>query len=243
MPVLVTCSECGDGVRKSPSQIREHSFCDPNCYHAWAGKRQRKPVLTACSWCGKSLIVSPSEVHTRYGNFCSRGCVNRYRALHRRGEKGKSPSEQTRMKIASSLKGKITYVRTPTTKEKMRQRARELNYVERLRKGQCKPNRIESALLKLLDEHAPGEWRYTGDGSFVIGHFMPDYVNCNGRKLIIELFGDYWHAKEDIEIKEKAYKEFGYGLLVIWEHELKDEPAVVAKVKEFMERSCCENES
>lgn len=236
MPVLVTCNECGDGVRKSPSKIGEHNFCSANCYHSWAGRRQRKPVLVACRSCGKNLVVSPSEIHRRYGNFCSRGCLNQYRSAYRLGKPGKSPSEQTRKKIAASMKGQVTYARTPITKERMRQRARELNYVERLYKGHRKPNKIESALLELLNERFPHEWRYTGDGSFIIEHFKPDYVNCNGRKLIIELFGDYWHVQEDIKIKEKAYREFGYGLLVIWEHELKDEQAVIAKVKQFVKK-------
>lgn len=42
----------------------------------------------------------------------------------------------------------------------------------------------------------PNEYRFVGDGSFWIGGKNPDFINVNGQKKIIEMFGDYWHSRE-----------------------------------------------
>lgn len=104
-----------------------------------------------------------------------------------------------------------------------------------------KPNQQEEHLDAILQEYFPGTYEYTGDGKLVIGGMIPDFVNVNGRKDVIELFGDYWHTikdrwKDNELGKIMAYNSLGYRCLVIWEHELKDEQAVVAKVKQFIRR-------
>lgn len=237
MAVLVTCEYCGKLCEKYPSAIKEHSFCSSDCFHKWLAGQQDKKVKVTCGSCLKPFSVSPSMVHSKYGNFCSRKCLNQYRSQEMRGKPGKSPSVIVRRKIAASLSGRVTYIRTSETKEKVRLRAKELNYVNRLRKGRTiRPNKQERRLLNILNGYWPLEWKYTGDGSFTLGHFIPDFVNCNSRKLIIELFGDYWHTEEDEVIKRDAYQDYGYRLLVIWEHELKSEQAVVAKIEQFMKR-------
>jgi len=76
---------------------------------------------------------------------------------------------------------------------------------ERLRKGMCiKPNKVESFLGAVLDEMYPGEWKYTGDFSFMINGKSPDFVNCNGQKKIIELFGDYWHKGDNADDRQQS---------------------------------------
>lgn len=74
----------------------------------------------------------------------------------------------------------------------------------------------------------------------VIGHCVPDFANCDGKKEVIELFGDYWHTKKEkmywhyTELgRIMAYNSFGYNCLIIWEHELNDSEAVVSKIKQF----------
>lgn len=107
---------------------------------------------------------------------------------------------------------------------------------------QRKPNKPELKMTELLDKHFKEQWGYVGDGSLIIGGYTPDFANCNGKKALIELFGDYWHGKRardwaETELgKIMAYNSLGYHCLVIWEHELKDEQNVVAKIKQFMRR-------
>lgn len=104
--------------------------------------------------------------------------------------------------------------------------------VSRIIKGlKLKQNQLESKLNLLLNNILPGEYKYVGDGEIIIGGFNPDFINCNGKKKIIELYGDYWHKTmkylERDPRRIKAYKKYGYKTLIIWEKELKD----IEKVK------------
>ena len=67
---------------------------------------------------------------------------------------------------------------------------------------------------------------------------VPDFVNVNGQKKLIELFGDYWHSAKMVSQKRIQteserigyFKQFGWSALVIWEHELEDLTAVREKI-------------
>jgi len=96
-----------------------------------------------------------------------------------------------------------------------------------------KPNRKEKKLLNLLERQFPGQYAYTGDGKVTINHLVPDFINCNGRKEVIELYGDYWHRGEDPAIRIEQYSMLGFACLVIWEHELKDEAVILEKIASF----------
>jgi len=103
------------------------------------------------------------------------------------------------------------------------------------------PNKPEKMLMEILDSNFTGGWKFVGDGQFFLGGLCPDFININGKKKIIEMFGTYWHkTRENIKYhqtedgRREIFKEYGYDLLVIWEDELKDKDAVLEKVREFM---------
>lgn len=50
-----------------------------------------------------------------------------------------------------------------------------------------KINKIESKLKDVLDSLFPNEYKYTGDASIIIEGKIPDFININGQKKIIEL--------------------------------------------------------
>jgi len=111
-------------------------------------------------------------------------------------------------------------------------------------KGQNRrPTVPEKKLAEILNKHFPNEWKYTGDGSFSIESYWPDFTNCNGRKEVIEVFGDYWHSPVRIGSDWRrselgrimAFNSFGYRCLIIWQHELKEltEKAIVEKIYRF----------
>ena len=108
-----------------------------------------------------------------------------------------------------------------------------------------KPTKLEQQLQFILDKHFP-QFKYNGDFSLGItlaGH-IPDFVNVNGRKEVIEVFGDYWHSPEIIgndwkrgELgKVMLYNSVGYCCLVIWEHDLKtkSESEIIDTVGNFI---------
>lgn len=104
-----------------------------------------------------------------------------------------------------------------------------------------KPNKPEKFLDEILQQLFPNEWKYVGDGQVIIGGKCPDFININGQKKIIELFGDYWHGEErtgipnEQHVKEKMdlFMQYGYHTLIIWEHELKNICEVVHKIERF----------
>ena len=105
-----------------------------------------------------------------------------------------------------------------------------------------KPTKPELIVKEILDTLYPGEWKYTGDWQIVIAGLNPDFIHANGRHLAIECFGDYWHdearnqPKGQEDTRTAIFKEAGYELLVIWEHELEDDmEAVIEKVVGFCE--------
>jgi hypothetical protein len=99
-----------------------------------------------------------------------------------------------------------------------------------------KPNKSELMLLDLLDRLYPNEWKYVGDFSFMVNGKNPDFVNINGKKLLIELFGDYWHQGDDPEDRKDVFREFGYETLVIWESDLKQRPILTERrIQMFVE--------
>jgi hypothetical protein len=148
---------------------------------------------------------------------------------------GRILSENHKRKIGTALIGHNT---SGETRKKISDAHSKLwqdsEYALRMGKTQNKrPNKPETILLNLLEELYPDEWKYTGDFSFMINGKNPDFVNCNGQKQIIELFGDYWHKGEDPKERAAIFKPFGYKTLVVWEKELSDIKKLTHKLKRF----------
>ena len=105
-----------------------------------------------------------------------------------------------------------------------------------------KPNKKEKALDLFIQAHFPNEWKYVGNGEVNLGERYPDWININGKKQVIELFGAYWHdpfinPKIGFRKTEVAtyyhYNQYGFRCLVIWQKELKKPRKLLKKIKEF----------
>lgn len=101
------------------------------------------------------------------------------------------------------------------------------------------PNKPETSVLDILNSVYPGDWKFVGDGQVIIGGLNPDIININGKKLIIEIFGDYWHKQivkpYRVNIERIAvYAKYGYRTLVIWEHEIKDTLTLTERIRAFI---------
>ena len=87
---------------------------------------------------------------------------------------------------------------------------------------QRRPTGPEKELEKLLNSICPNEYRYSGNGIVKIGTLYPDFINTNGKKKVVEVFGDWWHRNANPEDKINQYKSYGFDCLVLWEHELRN---------------------
>jgi len=86
------------------------------------------------------------------------------------------------------------------------------------------PNPHEIYIWGILDTYFPGDWKYTGDRSFLVGRKNPDFTNINGKKAVIEYLGSYYHDPEyfpncatEEELVE-FYKEWGFTCVVLHEY-------------------------
>ena len=134
--------------------------------------------------------------------------------------KGKQYGEEVklRMKKASLLKWENPdYIRTQI-----------------IARNRSKINKSEVIIKTLLDEIQPNEWKWVGNGEVIIEKRSPDFININGKKQIIEFFGNYWHKKTDEKDRINLYKRYGYKTLVIWESELRQKENVIKKMEDFI---------
>ena len=95
-----------------------------------------------------------------------------------------------------------------------------------------RPNGPELQLHSVLDRYFPDEWKYTGDGTFWVEGRNPDFININGKKCVIEIFGYHWHDPEYFPNRPTEeeliahYREFGYDCIVFWEYDVYNEEVV-----------------
>jgi hypothetical protein len=145
-----------------------------------------------------------------------------------------------------AIKQKARKMRLPLScdiKEQQRQRFKELNKDPTFRrkrlKALCqKPTRPERQLMKIIEAHNL-PYKYVGDGSFIIEGFNPDFINTNGKKHIIEVFGRVWHdtlvchwCRTELG-RIMTYNSYGYKTLVIWDDEMNNEDAIAKSIINF----------
>ena len=106
-----------------------------------------------------------------------------------------------------------------------------------LKANNRKPNKPEKSLRAILNKLLSREYKFVGDGKVIIDGFCPDFININGQKKIIELYGDYWHKKPELIKRDKrrikTYRKYGYKTLIIWQKELKNKKILKNRILKF----------
>jgi len=91
-----------------------------------------------------------------------------------------------------------------------------------------KPTKPEQTIIDMTNKYFP-QFKYNGGGNLgvTLAGMIPDFVNINGKKQVIEVFGDYYHTvlatnwKKTELGRKMAYNSIGYDCLVFWEGEIK----------------------
>jgi hypothetical protein len=108
-----------------------------------------------------------------------------------------------------------------------------------------RPNKLELKVLRVSQRHNL-PLKYVGDGQVIIGGKCPDFIDNNGQKKIVEVFGEYWHRRKDIAWHQtehgtrKVYAQYGFECLILWENELKNisDDCLLVKLQEFLKDAC-----
>lgn len=194
----------------------------------------RRRLFVNCDNCNKQVEVIPYvKTHRKY-HFCNKECYMKWN--HRIGynirplnwsEKGKQILQKVWSK--NGQRSKISFL-NKTKQEKE-------NWIRIMRINQTlRPNKPET-LLKNIIEKNKLDYKYTGDGKFWIENFNPDFINCNGKKVILEVFGDYWHNLDKIKIRDEkkleVLKKYGWDRIILWEREIYSlsEQEIVNRIK------------
>lgn len=211
------------------------------------GKKGFDPYIwIACIICGKERWVCLRGSKPR--NLNCHSCANRLNQL------GKIPLLETRQKMSKSRfreknpnwqGGKVkrfclhcgnVFEAYPSEfkigKGKFCSQSCSIIYARKQGCYNSKPTKPESLLIELLREgNLP--FRYVGNGEIWLGNRNPDFINVNGKKQVIEIFGTYWHPLFDGAQRIEHYKQYGFSSLIIWQDELKNLDKVTKKIAKF----------
>ena len=232
--IIVICDEC---LKQRIIQRNQYHTLCRSCSHKgekninfgktgnefsnWIEKQ-----VCVCKQCGIFFPLLPSRIREGKGTFCSNKCQGLWESKNMRGNK--HPKWQGgKIKCICPKCGTIFFRKRNEVKQ-----AKD-NYCSPLcaRKGRqipthhTKPELIFQEICK--KNSLP--FKYTGDGSFWIHNINPDFVECNGKKIAVEIFGDYWHSpllRQNISYsqtykgRKKALKKYGWELIMFWETDL-----------------------
>ena len=234
--ILAACDECGKirELRKDHYSDFCRSCVQKGEKNHFYGKHPSKEAKQKLSDARKG------EKNPRFGKHHSEETKQKISEANK-GEKhprfGKHHSKETKQKQSKAKRGKKA---SQTTKAKLREARKH----RKIPTHHTKPELIFEEICK--KHNLP--FKYTGDGSFWIGKnpsVNPDFVECNGKKTAVEIFGDYWHSpllnyglKENrtLSYRKKILKKYGWKLIVFWESDLKREDAEQFILNEMQKR-------
>lgn len=173
-------------------------------------------------------------------------------SLQKQGKKnpnyGKTPSKESTKKMIETKRRRGTLYHSEETKRKMSRIRKEKglskgrknpmknpkNVRKWIKSNNIKPNKKEIELFEILTTFLPNEYGINVKGNILIlDGKIPDFVHINGKKKIIEHFGDYWHRNDDPNLRKNLFKSYGYETLIIWESELKNKTKLKNRIEVF----------
>jgi hypothetical protein len=131
---------------------------------------------------------------------------------------------------------------------------RDAHLLKMMKNSKLKYNLSEQLLEVAINYIVPNQYKYNGGGElgFKIFSHIPDFMNVNGQKKIINLNGCAFHCcpvcglhhpfkVSDEKVREQdrknleSAKKLGYEVLIVWEHELNNLDNVAQKIGLFNE--------
>lgn len=249
------CKQCGREFERYIYAGKGGKYCSVDCYNQW---RSTKKIKKICEQCGRQFEAEERETIRGNGRFCSTDCHYKWQSEFIRGEN--HPLWKRRRHICeicgreilvtpSQIKkgwgrfcSRNCYFKWRSGDEKSRE------FMRQIRKAITKPTKPEKAFKEICkNNNLP--FRYVGDGQFWIGRkkerqLNPDFIEVNGKKICVEVMGDYWHSpllnrnmKEygTRDYRKQHYKRFKWQPIFLWESDLKRKDAE-AFVKSVMKR-------
>lgn len=238
----------------------KQQFCSSTCRNDWQKKENHPRFDTSvkprrCKQCGEMFRPLPSKLKEGKGKFCSQRCgwIFRRRKItlnckvcgkeFKRKPANVKCNRNKRYFCSRKCSDKYhtgannPFYRKHFSEESLR---RILTAIKR------KPSGPEKRLIQIIEErNLP--YKYVGDGALVISNLVPDFVETNGQKKLIEVFGRGFHDPDfpyrflrrpipyhqTSEGRTKILRSAGYALLILWDDELEQKEEVIEKIEQF----------
>jgi hypothetical protein len=148
-----------------------------------------------CDHCGKPMQLSPWQANRRLGQnkFCSKACCYAGREVTQTFQQGHPnllPAEVRRAnghKISKALTGKKLSA-DHCKKIGDSKRGRKLTRTHIRKSLRRRPmSSLEIKFNDIIVKHAL-PYKFVGNGDFFIERKNPDFVNCNGEKIAVEVY-------------------------------------------------------
>ena len=92
-----------------------------------------------------------------------------------------------------------------------------------------RPTSLEQEAINFFSKHNL-PYKYTGDGSFIIGGKNPDFVNTNGEKKLIEIGNVFHHKGDYVKRRKEHFAKYGWQTYIFIGDEL-DEEKILNELK------------
>jgi len=219
--VYINTCECCSAKTVSDWTKSHRLYCGKDCQFKTTALRvmetvaKRKKIdvriLVNCVWCGSGFKVFPYRLKETSELCCSPQCSGK----HKQQKWLDKPQDE---KKTFSEKMSLVFKRVSEKGRKCIQRSQ--------------PNSIE----RITGFISYCGLTYTGNRSYRVKFLdgtlkYPDFVlnDPQQSRKVVEVAGNYWHTKEEMDKVVLKYCEIGYDCLVIWEDELKRAPYQVAQ--------------
>jgi len=184
----------------------------------------------------KMSIALSGENNPMYGKYHSQESKEKNR-LSNLGKHHHSKELREKMSFKGENHPMFGKHQTKEAKDKMSASAKlrwqKEEYFSKQRETRnTKPNKSELRLQSVLNEYFPNTYKYVGDYQICIGGRFPDFINVNGEKEVIELFGIFYHKPDETESLINHYKQYGFSCIIIWDAELENKEALIKHIKE-----------
>ena len=211
----------------------------------WGKKELSLVAIARIIGCDSKLVLKALRefnIKTRNNSESQKGRKNH--------QFGKVTSDEEKDEISKKLRGrKQSEEHNHNLSKTKTKQWQNPDFIKKMIKStKVKPNKPEQKIDEILQRNFSNEWKYNGDFScgVTIGGLVPDFVNVNGKKAVIEVFGEVWHDTDNTFLKrirwkqtefgrKAIYSQFGYKCIIIWvQAEIMKENAeeiVLSKIK------------
>lgn len=212
----------------------------------WRGGK----VKSYCLVCGKELWSFPSQVK----KYCSRTCLGKANGGRIKGKRPRPWNIFTCQWCGKTFE-RIPSVKNARFCSKQCFGSYKLSVLNadpelsrrRLKALQKKPTKPEARIINILNEFSIRDWEYVGDGQVKLAGLYPDFINVNGKKKLIEVFGRGYHdpakpyLKRELELyrqepyRKAIYASLGFDCLVLWDDEMEkfSDEEIADRIKTF----------